>query len=127
MFQKRYDNLLKTNINFKDFLYNPIKTKLEIGVSFDYMDKLKRLKFKKEENPIRRASILFFGSLTFATFGGWLFFSLFNVLIYDETFGKLRREQFLILYLGTGVISISVVLSDLFINLKPKMKRVEIY
>lgn len=82
---------------------------------------------KYKENPFRRAEILFFGSLTFTVFGGWLFFSLFNVLIYNDVFGRLRREQFLILYLGSSVVSISVVLSDLFVTQQPKMKKIQFY
>lgn len=82
---------------------------------------------KYKENPFRRAEILFFGSLTFTVFGGWLFFSLFNFLIYNESFGRLRREQFLILYLGSSVVSISVVLSDLFVTQQPKMKKIQLY
>ncbi len=82
---------------------------------------------KYKENPFRRAEILFFGSLTFTVFGGWLFFSLFNFLIYNESFGRLRREQFLILYLGSSVVSISVVLSDLFVIQQPKMKKIQLY
>lgn len=80
-----------------------------------------------KENPFRRAEILFFGTLTFASFGGWLFFSLFNFLIYDEAFGRLKREQFLTLYLGSTVVSISVVLSDIFISREKKIKNVIIY
>jgi hypothetical protein len=76
---------------------------------------------KKEEMLLRRSEILFFGSLTFVTFGGWFFFSIFNVFIYNDSFGKIRREQFLPLYFGSATISISVVLSDLFINLKPRL------
>lgn len=100
-----------------------------ISINFDFNDNLRKYQFKdkKKENLFRRAEILFFGSLTFATFGGWFFFSVYNTMIYNEPFGKLRREQFLPLYLGSSVISISVVLSDLFINIKPKIKGVEIY
>lgn len=124
---KYNQNLFRENINFKKFLYNPAKAYMQLGFSFDYIDKLERLQYRKEVNPIRRAEILFFGSLTFVVFGGWLFMSIFNVMIYDETFGKLRREQFLLLYLGSGIISISVSLSDLFIRLRPKLKNIEIY
>ncbi|HOV15032.1 MAG TPA: hypothetical protein PK771_12150, partial [Spirochaetota bacterium] len=75
----------------------------------------------------RRAEILFFGSLTIVSFAGWLTFSIYNVIIYGDTFGNLRRDQFLILYGGSAVISFSVAITDLFIQLKPKIKGVEIY
>ncbi len=81
----------------------------------------------KGENLIRRAEIIFFGSLTFSTFLGWLMFSAYNSIMYEDTFGKLRRYQFLTLYLGGSVIAFSVSLSDLFIRLKPYFKRVEFY
>jgi hypothetical protein len=81
---------------------------------------------KKEEMFLRRSEILFFGSLTFVTFGGWFFFSIFNVFIYNESFGKIRREQFVPLYFGSATISIAVVLSDLFINLKPRLDEYKI-
>jgi len=104
--------LIKKNLNYFD------KT-----IQFYQLDTDKKYK----ENPFRRAEILFFGSLTFTVFGGWLFFSLFNFLIYNDTFGRLRREQFLILYLGSSVVSISVVLSDLFVTQQPKMKKIQMY
>jgi hypothetical protein len=125
---KYNENVFKENINFRLFLYRPVTKNLELGFSFNYLDKIKRFEFQTpDENPFRRAEILFFGSLTFVTFGGWLFFSLYNVLIYNETFGKLRREQFLLLYLGSTVISISVSVSDLLISMRSKMKNVEVY
>lgn len=87
------------------------------------------LNFRKEEkeNPIRRAEILFFGSLTFSSFGAWIFFSLYNFLIYNEPFGRLKREQFLVLYCGCTVVSISVVLTDLFLANEKKFKTFSIY
>ena len=111
-----------------DYYYNQ-NNNYNISVKFDFNDNLDKYQNsdKKKENLFRRAEILFFGSLTFATFGGWFFFSVYNKMIYNEPFGQLRREQFLPLYLGSSVVSISVVLSDLFINLKPKIKGVEIY
>lgn len=83
----------------------------------------------KGENLIRRAEILFFGSLTIISFMGWLVLSAFNMIIYDEPFGVLKRNQFLSLYLGSSIIALSVSLSDLFIRLRPLFKRhnVEIY
>jgi hypothetical protein len=96
----------------------------------DYYYNLDYYKYeKKQEFLLRRAEILFFGSLTFVTFGGWFFISVFNTLIYNDQFGKIRREQFLPLFLGSGTISIAVVFSDLFINIKPKLeeKNIEIY
>lgn len=81
----------------------------------------------KNENLIRRAEIIFFGSMTFVSFMGWLMFSAYNSVIYAETFGTLKRYQFLTLYLGSSVVAFSVSLSDLFIRLKPFFKRVEIY
>ena len=75
----------------------------------------------------RRMEILFFGSLTIVSFSGWFAFSIFNVLIYNDPFGVIRREQFLTLYLGSSVISLSVSVSDLLVNLKKKNKYVEFY
>jgi len=82
---------------------------------------------EKEENPFRRIEIIFFGTLTVTSFSAWMFFSLFNVLVYNDTFGSLRRDQFLILYAGSGILSLSVSISDLFINLKLKSKTVEFF
>ena len=94
----------------------------------DYHKTIQLYQVKKiEDNIIRRSEILFFGSLTFATFGGWFFFSVFNKMIYDEPFGKLRREQFLPLYLGCSIISVSVVLSDIFLRVNPKVKNIDFY
>lgn len=106
---------------------NPDMYKISYGFSLNNFLKVNKYEFKSKENLIRRSEVLFFGSLTFATFGGWLFFSIFNVLIYDDTFGKLRRDQFLILYLGSSVVSVSVVLSDLILLFKPKMKHVSFF
>ncbi len=132
IYKNYYNIFLKKNINYKEFMYaNFLENNKNLDFDFItlfYLDKLKNHEFKKVENPIRRAEILFFGSLTFVTFGGWLFFSIFNVLIYNDTFGKIRKEQFLPLYLGSCIISFSVVISDLFINMKPKInKNIEIY
>ncbi len=92
------------------------------------LDDLEKYEFKKkEENLFRRAEILFFGSLTIVSFAGWLSFSIYNVVIYGDTFGNLKRDQFLILYGGSAVISFSVAITDLLIQLKPKIKDVEIY
>jgi hypothetical protein len=93
----------------------------------DSVDQAINFEIKKEENLVRRAEILFFGSLTISAFAGWLCFSLYNVLIYHDTFGNLRREQFLTLYLGAAVVSVSVSFSDLFIRMKTKVKGVEFY
>jgi len=84
---------------------------------------------KKEELLLRRSEILFFGSLTFVTFGSWFFFSLFNVFIYNEPFGKIKREQFIPMIFGSGTISIAVVLTDVFMRVKPKLdeKNIEVY
>jgi len=122
-----WNNLLTDKIDYRIFLYNKKTPSADFYITFDYNEKLERYEYKKEENLIRRAEILFFGSLTFATFGAWLFFSIFNALIYNGTFGELRREQFLFVYLGSSVISISVVVSDLFLRLKPERRRIEIY
>ena len=125
--QCNFDRLFNNKLDFKDFLYSSEKPEINFGIKFSYLNQLIKYEFKKEENLIRRAEILFFGSLTFATFGAWFFFSIFNILIYNEPFGKLRKEQFLPIYLGSSIISVSVVLSDLFVNLKPKIKKIEIY
>lgn len=79
------------------------------------------------ENIIRRAEVIFFGSLTFSTFIGWLLFSAYNSIIHGDTFGTLKRYQFLSLYLGGSVLAFSVSLSDLLIRLRPFMKRVEFF
>jgi hypothetical protein len=92
-----------------------------------YLGQMEYYELKSEENLFRRAEIIFFGSLTVSAFASWMFMSLYNSLIYGETFGNLNRNQFLLLYLGAGTISISVSITDLFIKLKPKIKGVEIY
>ncbi|HPO50036.1 MAG TPA: hypothetical protein PLO89_06885 [Spirochaetota bacterium] len=122
---------LKTGVNFEnkidDFYLsrNYAKDSLFLNALFDGLN---RYEFKKkEENLFRRAEILFFGSLTIVTFSGWIAFSIYNMIIYGDTFGNLRRDQFLILYGGSAVISFSVAITDLFIQLKPKIKNVEIY
>ena len=76
----------------------------------------------QEENIFRRMEILFFGSLTIITFSGWLAFSLFNIIIYSDDFGILRPSQNLALYLGSGILSLSVSLTDLINNLQKKRK-----
>lgn len=93
----------------------------------NYLNKHINYNAKKEENMFRRMEILFFGSLTIVSFSGWFAFSIFNVLIYNDPFGVIRREQFLTLYLGSSVISLSVSVSDLLVNLKKKNKYVEFY
>ena len=114
------DVLDKSNYTYNYDSFNK-NIKIEYFVNFnEYKYK------KKEENIFRRAEILFFGSLTFATFGGWFFYSVYNAMIYDSTFGTIRREQFLPLYLGSSLISISVVFTDVFINIRPKLKKIEI-
>jgi|GEM_PF-2784193 len=123
------DNVFFKDIRFKEFIFSPDAPCAQFDfLNFALANSIQNTELKKTENPIRRAEILFFGSLTFVTFGGWLFFSIYNILIYNETFGQLRREQFIPLYLGGSIISFSVVISDLFINLKPKFKKnIEIY
>ena len=120
--------LNEDNINFKEFIY-PNNNGLEFDLLSFYKlnNELKEYEKKNKENPFRRAEILFFGSLTFVTFSGWLFYSIYNVMIYNETFGRIRKEQFLPLYLGSCVISFAVVISDLFIYYKPKTKKVSFY
>ena len=76
----------------------------------------------QEENIFRRMEILFFGSLTIITFSGWLAFSLFNIIIYSDDFGILRPSQNLALYLGSGILSLSVSVTDLINNLQKKRK-----
>lgn len=120
---------LKMKYDIQDnYLYNYNNIKFETGMKFSYFYELEKLKFeKKEENLLRRSEILFFGSLTFTSFGSWFFLSVFNALIYGEPFGKIRQEQFIPLFVGSSFISISIVLTDLFINIRPKLKNVEIY
>ncbi len=126
-----YEDFKGKFYNFNDYIDLPGEK--EPGVSFDiveldYLNKMQKYEFHKPENPIRRSEILFFGSLTFTVFGGWIFFSIFNAMIYNDPFGKLRNEQFLPLYFGSCIISFSVAISDLFINIKPKLsKNIEIY
>jgi hypothetical protein len=91
------------------------------------MNKIEEFEFKKTENLFRRAEILFFGSLTIISFGSWMCFSIYNTMMYGDTFGNLRRDQFLIIYAGAGIISFSVAISDIFIKFKLKTKGVEIY
>ena len=76
----------------------------------------------QEENIFRRMEILFFGSLTIITFSGWLSFSIFNMVIYGDDFGMLRPAQNLSLYLGSGILSLSVSVTDLINNLQKKRK-----
>lgn len=122
-----YDN--DNSFNFNSYLMNDIKIESAIKLEYlDYFEDLENYRVeRKQENLLRRSEIIFFGSLTFAAFGGWFFLSVFNVLIFEEPFGKLRQEQFVPLFVGSSLISISIVLSDLFINIKPKLKKVQIY
>ena len=114
-------NVSKRPVEKQNFI--PGKT-----ISFtSYMEIMEKYETKKQENLVRRAEIIFFGSLTLSAFASWLFMSLYNTLIYQENFGNLNRNQFLLLYFGAGTISISVSITDLLIKLKPKMKGVEIY
>ncbi len=127
---KKYlnENYNFNNNTFNFNTYNQNDFKIETSLKFEYFKDLEYYRFeKKQENLLRRSEILFFGSLTFAAFGGWFFLSVFNVLIFEEPFGKIRQEQFVPLFVGSSLISISIVLSDLFINIKPKLKNVEIY
>lgn len=114
-------------------IYNP---KLNLYEEFDltvsYDSKVVNDRFPvtwnyKGENLLRRAEILFFGSLTIITFMGWLTFSAFNSLMYQDTFGTLDRYQVMSLYLGSSVISLAVSLSDLFIRLQPYFKNLKFY
>ena len=127
-FEKNID--IKMKYYFSNYYQNNYNNnlKFETGMKFRYFYELEKYKFeKKEENLLRRSEILFFGSLTFTAFGSWFFLSVFNTLIYGEPFGKIRQEQFIPLFVGSSLISISIVLTDLFINIKPKLKNVEIY
>ena len=119
-------NLNNNSFNFNSYHINDFK--IETSIKFEYFKDLENYRFeKKQENLLRRSEILFFGSLTFAAFGGWFFLSVFNVLIFDEPFGKLRQEQFVPLFVGSSLISISIVFSELFVNIQPKLKKVQIY
>jgi hypothetical protein len=92
-----------------------------------YLTMAEEYELKKEENLLRRAEIMFFGSLTIFSFASWISFSIYNIMMYNDTFGNLRRDQFLFIYIGAGVLSFSVSLTDLFFRLKPKTKGFEFY
>ncbi len=109
------DNYISNNS--ENFFGNYYLTASNIGL----------MEFKKKENAFRRMEILFFGSLTIVSFAGWLCFSIFNIVIYGDAFGIIRKEQFLPLYLGSSIISLSVSVSDLLINIKNNKKIVEFY
>jgi hypothetical protein len=118
---------VKLNFDLPDKSYNfsnEINKAIRFNTRINLMEKYDT---NVQENIIRRAEIIFFGSLTLSAFASWLFMSLYNTLIYQDTFGNLNRNQFLLLYFGAGTISISVSVTDLLIRLKPKMKGVEIY
>ena len=78
----------------------------------------------KGENIIRRAEIIFFGALTFASFAGWLGISGYNMMMGASTFGTLKRYQFMTLFIGSGVVGFAVSLSDILLRMKPYMKNV---
>lgn len=78
----------------------------------------------KGENLIRRAEIIFFGALTFASFAGWLGISGYNMMMGSATFGTLKRYQFMTLFIGSGVVGFAVSLSDILLRVKPYMKSV---
>lgn len=120
---------MNREIAFSNTINSSFVDQVIVSVSFTDFLQIDNYAFKKKENPIRRAEILFFGSLTIISFSGWLLLSVFNMMIYGEDFGVLRREQFLLLYLGSSFLSIAVVVSDLFIGLKPKLKlkNIEVY
>lgn len=80
----------------------------------------------KGENLIRRAEIIFFGALTFASFAGWLGISGYNMMMGSETFGTLKRYQFMTLFIGSGVVGFAVSLSDILLRVKPYMKNVSL-
>src|SRR4030042_442624 len=91
------NNLYDDNsFNFNSYLINDIKIESSVKLEYlDYFEDLENYRVeRKQENLLRRSEIIFFGSLTFAAFGGWFFLSVFNVLIFEEPFGKLRQEQF---------------------------------
>lgn len=80
----------------------------------------------KGENLIRRAEIIFFGALTFASFAGWLGISGYNMMMGSSTFGTLKRYQFMTLFIGSGVVGFAVSLSDILLRVKPYMKNVSL-
>lgn len=80
----------------------------------------------KGENLIRRAEIIFFGALTFASFAGWLGISGYNMMMGASTFGTLKRYQFMTLFIGSGVVGFAVSLSDILLRVKPYMKNVSL-
>jgi hypothetical protein len=85
--------------------------------------------FSQKENFIRRAEILFFGSLAISSFLGWFTFSIYNFIIYGDVFGILRINQFIALYLGSSIFSFAVSVSDLVIRMQiyNKKKKIKIY
>lgn len=80
----------------------------------------------KGENLIRRAEIIFFGALTFASFAGWLGISGYNMMMGASTFGTLKRYQFMTLFIGSGVVGFAVSLSDILLRIKPYMKNISL-
>lgn len=80
----------------------------------------------KGENLIRRAEIIFFGALTFASFAGWLGISGYNMMMGASTFGTLKRYQFMTLFIGSGVVGFAVSLSDILLRIKPYMNNVSL-
>ncbi|MCH5150284.1 MAG: hypothetical protein J1G30_06425 [Spirochaetales bacterium] len=80
----------------------------------------------KGENLIRRAEIIFFGALTFASFAGWLGISGYNMMMGASTFGTLKRYQFMTLFIGSGVVGFAVSLSDVLLRIKPYMKNISL-
>ena len=130
---------LKIFCNELNFIIEkPFLTSLEFSISnkkiflnnFELNNKIKNeislYDSEKKENPFRRAEILFFGSLTIISFGGWLGFSIYNVIIYGDNFGILRREQFLTLYLGSTILALSVSISDL-LKRNNKFKNIDFF
>ena len=44
----------------------------------------------------------------------------------SETFGTLKRYQFMTLFIGSGVVGFAVSLSDILLRVKPYMKNVSL-
>ncbi|HOJ63034.1 MAG TPA: hypothetical protein PLE45_01320 [Spirochaetota bacterium] len=118
--QNPYFTSLTFSINNKKIFLNSFELNTKIA------NDISLYSTETKENPFRRAEILFFGSLTIVSFGGWLGFSIYNLIIYGDNFGVLRREQFLALYLGSSLLALSVSISDL-LKRNNKFKNVEFF
>lgn len=121
-FNEQWDILKKKNYNFKELIIGKQSNLPQLSVIINYDSKDRRFFLDSGENIFHRLEILFFGSLTVVSFCGWLLLSLFNVIIYEETFSYIRRDQYLLLYVGASVVSFGVCITDLLMHIKPRLK-----